>query len=403
MKPMLQNLAAALLGGFAAVGLMKWRENSRSADPQTQALPNPSESSRKASEQARNRPQTPDDVVPARFPHPQNASPLATDDENLLPEEQVAVAVYERANRAVVNITTRSIRQDNFFLSETPQEGAGSGSVLDQSGHVLTNYHVVEGAREVVVTLFNGRSYDAEFVGADPVNDMAILKISASAEELFPIALGDSTRLKVGMKVFALGNPFGLERTLTSGIVSSLNRSLRIRHNRTVKSIIQTDAAVNPGNSGGPLLNTRGQLVGVNTAIASKTGQSAGVGFAIPASIIARVVPELIEFGRVKRAEIGVSRVYQTEHGLLIARLTRDGPAEQAGLRGPSLMRRGPFVYMDRSAADLIVAIDETPITSADEFLEYIESKQPGVQVTLTIIREGRRKSIQVTLGDGSD
>jgi len=325
-------------------------------------------------------------------------------DDDLTPEERVNVAVYERTNRSVVNLNTRGLKMDTLFLAEVPAEGAGSGSVLDKAGHLLTNFHVVEGALEMEVTLYDGKTYEARLIGADPINDVAVLKIDAPPASLFPVALGNSGRLKVGMRVYALGNPFGLERTLTTGIVSSLNRALKIRGNHTIKSIIQIDAAINPGNSGGPLLDGRGELVGMNTAIASKTGQNSGVGFAIPSSILERLVPELIQFGRVKRAEIGITRVYETEQGLLIASMTPGGPAEQAGLRGPQLVRRrrGPFVLesVDRTAADLILAINDQPTTTVEAFLEFLAQRQPGERVEVTVQRDGRPLKIVVRLGD---
>jgi S1-C subfamily serine protease len=327
----------------------------------------------------------------------------------LTPEERISVMVYEKCNRAVVNINTRGYRATGFFFLEVPAEGAGSGIVLDTKGHVLTNYHVVEDAREIDVTLFDGRSYRAVVVGSDPPTDVAVLRIEAPLESLHPVAMGDSTRLRVGQRVYAIGNPFGLERTLTTGIVSSLNRTLPSRSGRTIKSIIQIDAAINPGNSGGPLLDTRGRLIGMNTAIASRTGQNTGVGFAIPAHVIARVVPQLIEQGRVVRPEVGIVQVYQTERGLLIATLAPGGPAERAGLRGPRVVRerrrQGPFLYeyetVDRTAADLIVAVDGQPTLTADDFLSAIEAHRPGDTVTITVIREGRRVDVPVTLGQG--
>ncbi|HCS53511.1 MAG TPA: serine protease, partial [Planctomycetaceae bacterium] len=193
------------------------------------------------------------------------------------------------------------IRTDNFFLQAVPEEGTGSGMVIDKSGHILTNFHVIEDVREVAVTLFNGESYDATYVGSDPVNDLAVIRIEAPPEELIPVRMGNSSKLKVGMNVYAIGNPFGLERTLTTGIISSLSRSLKINGDRTIKSIIQIDAAVNPGNSGGPLLDSHGRMIGINTAIYSKTGQSSGVGFAIPVNLAKRVIPQLIRHGHVIR------------------------------------------------------------------------------------------------------
>lgn len=327
------------------------------------------------------------------------------DSDELTPEEQINVMVYKDANHSVVNITTRNVRVDNFFSREVPEEGTGSGVVIDQAGHIVTNYHVIENVREVIVTTSDGESYDATFVGADPVNDIAVIRIEAPHGSLHPVRLGDSSPLKVGMKIFAIGNPFGLERTLTTGIISSLNRSLQIHRDRTIKSIIQIDAAVNPGNSGGPILDSHGRMVGMNTAIYSKTGQSSGVGFAIPVNLVKRVVPQLIRDGQVFRAELGISRVYETEKGLLIAKLNPGGPAESAGLQGPQVIRRrrGPFVVerLDRSAADLIVALDGNPITSAEDFRDEIEAHKPGETVVLTIVRAGKELKIPVQLGGG--
>lgn len=322
----------------------------------------------------------------------------------LTPDEVVNVSVYEKCNRSVVNITTQSARGEGFFRLERPQQGSGSGVVLDQSGHILTNYHVVEDARQVEITLFDGSSHSAEFIGADPINDVAVLKIDAPKEVLFPVTMGDSSNLKVGMKVFAIGNPFGLERTMTAGIIASLNRSLQVRGNRSIRAIIQIDADINPGNSGGPLLNARGQLIGLNTAIASQNGQSAGVGFAIPINLAKRVVPQLIKHGRVIRPDVGIQRVYETDEGLLIAKLAPGGPAEKADLRGPRITRnrRGVFVVerIDRSAADLIVEVDGKPVESTDDFLSYIESQQIGDEVEITVVRDGRRVVVPVKLGE---
>jgi S1-C subfamily serine protease len=330
--------------------------------------------------------------------------------DDFTPEERINIAVYEHVNRSVVNITTRSVRNEGFFFGDVASEGEGSGVVIDREGRILTNFHVVDGAREVQVTLFNSKTCDAKIVGQDPASDVAVVQIDAPASDLYPVTFGDSTRLRVGQKVFAIGNPFGLERTLTTGIISSLNRSLPSRsQNRTIKQIIQIDAAINPGNSGGPLLDSHGRMIGINTAIASRTGESAGVGFAIPINTVGRVLPQIIQRGHVVRPDVGITRVYQTEHGLLLATLTPGGPAERAGLRGPKVARRtkrqGPFVYeyqtVDRSAADLIVAVDGNKILTADDFLSAIESKQPGEQVMITVIREGRQVNVSVKLDAG--
>jgi S1-C subfamily serine protease len=344
-------------------------------------------------------------------PFPQ-VSPDATID--LTPDERVNVAVYEIANRAVVNVTTKMVQSNRVFMLDVLSEGTGEGSgiVIDRGGHILTNLHVVEDARDIQVTLYDGKVYEAAPVGRDPVTDTAVLKIDAPAESLFPVVFGNSSPLLVGQRVFAIGNPFGFERTLTTGIISSLNRSLPARRaGRTIKSLIQIDAAINPGNSGGPLLDTQGRMIGMNTAIASRAGDSAGVGFAIPINTIARVVPQLIADGRIVRADIGILTVFRTPEGLRIRTLAPGGPAERAGLKGPQLVvrrkRQGPIAYeyktVDRAAADLLVAIDGRKIVDGDDFMTYIESKQPGDEVVLSVIREGREVPVRVRLDAGEE
>jgi S1-C subfamily serine protease len=351
------------------------------------------------------------DFAPQDTSDPQfGRSELAMPDDQIdfTPEERTNIAVYEKANRSVVHITTKSARTELLFV-EVPTEGAGSGSILDRNGHVLTNYHVVEGAQQIRVTLHDGDEYEATLVGHDAPNDIAVLRISAPSENLIPMQLGDSSRLRVGQLVYAIGNPFGLERTMTTGIISSLNRSLPTKQGRTMKSMIQIDAALNRGNSGGPLLSSRGMLIGMNTAIASSTGENTGVGFSIPIDTIKRVVPQLIQNGRVIRPETGITRVYQSEDGLMIATTAPGGPAERAGLRGFRIVReqkrRGPFVTeerkIDRSQADTIVAVDGQPVKSADEFLALIERHQPGEQAVLGIVREGRTIEVALQLSAG--
>jgi S1-C subfamily serine protease len=332
----------------------------------------------------------------------------AADLADFSPEERTNILVYEKANRSVVHITTKAAQRE-LLLFEVPSEGSGSGSVLDKQGHVLTNFHVVEGAQSIRVTLFDGESYDARLVGSDPPNDVAILRVNPPADSLIPLELGDSAKLRVGQIVFAIGNPFGLERTMTTGIISSLNRNLPSKAGRQMKSIIQIDAALNRGNSGGPLLDTRGRLIGMNTAIASSTGQNTGVGFAIPVDTVRRVAPQLIARGKVVRPDAGINRVVQTDEGLLVVTVAEGGPAERAGLRGFNVVRetkrRGPFYYeerrIDRSQADLIVAVDGERITTADEFLTLVERRTPGERIVLTIARDGRLVDVPLTLGSG--
>ncbi len=330
------------------------------------------------------------------------------DDFTLLPEERVSIAVYENCNRSVVHIATRSVAMESFQQISL-REGSGSGSVLDTNGLILTNQHVIDGAREISVSLFNGLSYPAVLVGQDPGTDIAVLKIDAPADQLVPLAWGDSQRLRVGQRIYAIGNPFGLERTMSTGMISSLNRQIPSRSGRTIRALIQIDAALNQGNSGGPLLNTRGQLIGMNTAIMSTGGDSAGVGFAIPASTLARIVPQLIEHGRIIRPSIGITRVYENDAGLLIVSVSSGGPADQSGLRGFRLVtktrRQGLYSYdqtvIDTSTADLILSVDGQPVHTADELLTAIEQKQPGDVVTLGVQRAGVSANVTVTLGEG--
>jgi len=336
---------------------------------------------------------------------PARTTPSEEDLKDLDPEEQHNVVVYAKVNRSVVNITTEAENQ-GFFGEET-STGTGSGFVIDPKGRVLTNFHVVQGADTVRVTLFDGSAHPAKVVGVDASNDVALLQIDAPSDKLSPVVFGDSSRLLVGQKIMAIGNPFGLERTLTTGIVSSLERSLRAKNGRMIRGIIQTDAAINPGNSGGPLLNTRGQVIGINTAIISPVGQSAGVSFAVPINSITRILRPLIEDGRVVRADLGVTRFYATDEGLLVLALAEGGPADRAGLRpiqvkierfGPGFMRRS----LDPDSADLIVAIDHKRVKTLDELLTEVEKHQPGQTVRITVVRDGKPLDVAVDLGKSS-
>jgi S1-C subfamily serine protease len=388
-------IAASVLSGVIGIVFGVWSSSvnrERTLAAQDRTLPSPRTT--REDPAATNFPQVP------RAP---TAGPPGLED--FTSEERVNIQVYEHTNRSVVHITTKVYSPDTFFSLEGPSDGSGSGSVLDKDGHILTNHHVIEDATEIHVTLFDGQSYDAGLIGRDPTSDIAVLRITAPPDSLFPIELGDSSLLRVGQKVLAIGNPFGLERTLTVGTLSSLNR--RISSKTPMRSMIQIDAALNRGNSGGPLLDTRARMIGMNTAILSPTGQNIGVGFALPVNTIRRVVPQLIEHGRVIRPVIGISSVYETDNGLIIIQVTPGGPAERAGLRGFRLVRkrekRGPFYvenrYFDRSYADTIVAVDGRPVPSGDALQELIESKQPGDQLVLRVIREGNEIEVPVVLG----
>ena len=351
--------------------------------------------------------QIPRPVRPAAAPGTPAVPPVAPPplSEELLKradaDEQVNIRVYAAMNRSVVNITTAA-EGSGVFGDET-SSGTGSGFVIDTSGHILTNYHVVEGADTVQVTLSDGSTHDAQVIGRDASNDVAVLRIDAPSEKLLPVALGDSSKLLVGQKVLAVGNPFGLERTLTTGIVSSLDRSLKAKNGRMIRGIIQTDAAINPGNSGGPLLNSRGEVIGMNTAIVSQVGQSAGISFAVPINAIHRILRSLIENGRVIRADLGLTRVYRRGDGLLVLGVAEGGPADRAGVKaiGMKLLRYGGGVIrrLDPAIADVILAIDGKRVTSVDELLTEVESHAPGETVNLTIERGGKTIEVPVRLG----
>ena len=320
---------------------------------------------------------------------------LAARLKELSPDERINVNVYEKCNKSAVNINTKFQRYSIFSGPREIETDRGSGIIIDKKGHVLTNFHVVEGAESVQVTLFNGKSYAAEKIGDDPATDIAVLKIDAPTDELFPVVVADSSKLLVGQQVYAIGNPFGLERTLTSGIISSLNRTIgsRARY-RPIKQAIQIDAAINPGNSGGPLLDSKGRMIGMNTAIASRVGENSGVGFAIPTNTIMRIVPILLKDGKVVRGDAGIPSVLEKPEGLMIVEVTPDGPAEKAGLQVPKYYRR----YTDISVADVIVAVDDKSAKTAEDFLAAIEEKKPGDKVVITVLREGKEVKVPVVL-----
>ena len=327
--------------------------------------------------------------------------------DSLLPEEKVSVLVYENCNRSVVNIDIRGINRNNIFRIPMESQDGGSGIVYDRQGHIITNYHVIEGAQQVNVTLAGGNTYEASAVGMDPVTDLAVLKINAPAEELFPVVFGDSSQLLVGQRIYAIGNPFGLERTLTTGIISSLNRSINSQaQGREIKQVIQMDAAINPGNSGGALLNTSGQLIGINTAIASNSGDNAGIGFAIPVNTAARIVPQLIENGEVIRADIGIVEVQTVDGGVKITLLDPEGPAAKGGILGPYLVvksYRGQGIYresrsIERVPSDLIIAVNGKPVKTGEDFIGLVEENAPGTTITVTVVRTGQTLQIPVLL-----
>src|SRR5450755_1147484 len=342
--------------------------------------------------------------------HPQHADIVeAARGESLDAEEQNNISVYRRNIGSVVNITSRAMTFD-FFYGLVPQEGQGSGFVIDKEGHILTNYHVIADARQVEVTLHDRKKYKATIVGTDKSHDLAIVQIKAP--NLQPMVLGDSTNLQVGQKVYAIGNPFGLAGTLTRGIVSSI-RQVQEPDGLVIDEAIQTDAAINPGNSGGPLLNYHGDVIGINTMIASNVGQSAGIGFAIPINTAKAVVNDLVTLGRVRRPALGVRTIpvdpelaeelgLAADYGLLIVQAVPGGAADNAGLRGgPQRAFLGNTAIM--IGGDLIVAIDGERLESQQTLAQIMNKHRAGDTVKVTIFRGKKQLEVSVVLGEARD
>jgi S1-C subfamily serine protease len=325
-------------------------------------------------------------------------------------EEANNIRVYKNVSKAVVNITAIGSSEDFIFGNQQVARETGSGVIISPDGYVLTNNHVIGEAKMVKVTLHEGTSYPARLVGTDPDNDLAVLKIDPAGKTLTAIRMGDSGRLEVGRRVYAIGNPFGLDLTMTSGIISSVGRTLRTDTGRLIKGVLQTDAAINPGNSGGPLLDAQGDMIGVTTAIVSKAGQSAGIGFAIPINIVKRIVPQLIQYHAVIRPDTGILAVRPVEFngnpGLMIAKLDPEGPAATAGLKGPEIRvtKNGGFTMyqVDNSAADIIVKVDAVRVQSVDDLLSYVETKKPGQVVTLSVLSKGKLREVPLKLAPGA-
>jgi S1-C subfamily serine protease len=316
-------------------------------------------------------------------------------------------SLYERVSPSVVHITSRTQSVDSYY-GVVPSEGTGSGFAFDNQGHIVTNNHVVAGATSVDVLLASGASLPADVVGVDEYYDLAVLLVNVPANTLSPLELGDSTQLKVGQRVIAIGNPFGLDRTLTSGLISALGRRVETSSASVIGQAIQTDAAINPGNSGGPLLDMRGRVVGVNTAINSPTGGSVGIGFAVPVNVIKRVVPSLISTGHYAHPNLGLSAVElgsqvnprpgDPPRGLLLAQLENNGPAAKAGLQPAQItVQRRRYTF---TGGDIIVAVGGKPVaTNNDLLVELEENFRPGDKVNLTVVRDGKNIEVAVTLG----
>jgi S1-C subfamily serine protease len=341
--------------------------------------------------------------VPVSFPTPKP--------EELVGDEVVNVRVYSQAAPAVANILTRTLEYD-VFMEPVPVEGAGSGFVIDPRGYVLTNFHVVQNAQTISVTLGDRSHYDAKFIGADERNDIALVKIDPKGKKLPVLTMGDSDSLQVGQRVLAIGNPFGFQSTLTTGVVSALGRTVQTGETTVIDGAIQTDAAINQGNSGGPLLNTHGEVIGIDSAIYTPSGTTAGIGFAIPISTARQIAEDLITEGRVRRASMGVSARVLTpamaealrlpvNEGLLLERVNPGGPAERAGLKGGD---RQAILGMSRIVigGDVVISIDGRPINGQMDLNLALNRKRPGDTVKVEYYRGGKKMQAEVKLSDAT-
>jgi S1-C subfamily serine protease len=320
-------------------------------------------------------------------------------------DEQATIRLFRDASRSVVHITSLAVRRDffSFNLLEIPQ-GTGSGFVWDTGGHVVTNFHVIQNAQAAQVTLSDHTSWDARLVGYEADKDLAVLRIDAPRDKLQPIPVGTSSDLAVGQKALAIGNPFGLDQTLTTGIVSALGREIQSVTGRPIQGVIQTDAVINPGNSGGPLLDSAGRLIGINTAIYSPSGTSIGIGFAVPVDTIHQIVPQLIAYGKVIRPSLGIREAEDQLaaalgiEGVLVLEVERGEPADRAGLRPTRQDRLGRI-----QLGDILVAIDGKPVKGSDDLYRILDQLQVGSTVTVRVLRKDGQHELKLTLEAGRD
>ena len=352
------------------------------------------------------------DRVASRISQPTAAftetPPAGITDPASAPDEQNNIEIYRTLSPGVVNVHSTTYARD-FFGFVDAREGSGSGSILDQEGNILTNYHVIENAQKLAVSLGGEKNYPAKLIGIDPDTDLAVIRlIQKPREALTVIPLGDSDKLAVGQKVLAIGNPFGMDRTLTTGVISGLQRPIRGRNDRPIEGAIQTDASINPGNSGGPLLDSHGRMIGINSQILSPSGASAGVGFAVPVNIAKRIVPQLIRSGMVTRPNLNMtSRNVEAlrnqvdlpvSEGVMLWQVAPGGAAANAGLRGISQTEDGEVAL-----GDIIVGLDGEKVGNSDDLYRLLEKRQVGQTVSVEIVRNGRRLTVPVRLAATTD
>jgi putative serine protease PepD len=332
------------------------------------------------------------------------STPSNITEPSLASDEQNNIEVYKAASPGVVYIQSTAMVRDFFGMFSRPVEGAGSGSIIDDQGDILTNFHVIADTEKLTVSFGSGKNYPAKVIGKDPDTDLAVIRLLETPKEALTIVpMGDSDKLIVGQKVLAIGNPFGLDRTLTTGVISGLQRPIRAENLRLIEGAIQTDASINPGNSGGPLLDSHGRMIGINSQIESPTGASVGVGFAIPISIAKRIVPQLIRDGEIKRPKLGIvprdveSLGNQVQlpvsYGVLIWNVQPGSAAANAGLRGLVQTENG-----DVELGDIIVAVDGEKVSNNDELFRILDKHQLGDTVNVEVFRKGRRTSVPVRL-----
>jgi S1-C subfamily serine protease len=329
--------------------------------------------------------------------------------EHLTEEESINVRIYRQASPAVANILTKATEYD-FFMDPVPVEGAGSGFVIDPRGYILTNYHVVAGAQSIEVILGDKTRYPAKFVGADQRNDVALVKIDPKGKQLIALTLGDSSTLQVGQKVLAIGDPFGFESTLTTGVVSALGRTVQTSETTFIDAAIQTDASINRGNSGGPLINTHGEVIGINSAIYTPSGTTAGIGFAIPINTAKLIANDLITEGKVRRAYLGVQTRsvagwlaealdLPVQEGLLVEQTTKGSPAAAAGIRGGDKVAQAGMRRI-LIGGDVIVGVDGQKVSNEFDINVILNRKRPGDTVTITLYRGAKKLDVPVKLGE---